>query len=229
MPVTALHRTSRLSSLACGVVLCLGATADTTRNALPPPSPPFKRPAGALFVEDFASPRLARWRTDREGVWTVTHGMLRAELPDRRQEHSMLYAGDSSWTDYAVDLDVCGMRGVDKGVVVRVRDRRGLGVDLRGPGYQDVRLNLNELPIGRGNAENGNGVWQHLRVEVRGTRCRVVVNGAEVIDRRVSSRLPASGGIALPAYTGGVGQCTVYYDNVAVVPLGAPAAARTGQ
>ena len=30
---------------------------------------------------------------------------------------------------------------------------------------------------------------------------------------------PASGGIALAAYTGGVGECTVYYDNVLVTAL----------
>ncbi len=221
MIVTAPTRFPRLPVVACGVALCLGAIVDSARDALPPPAPAFKPPAGALFTADFRSGRLTAWHTDRADVWTVTHGMLKAELPDRRQEHSMLYGGDSTWTDYAVDLDVCGMRGVDKGVVVRVNGGRGLGVDLRGPGYQDVRLNLNELPIGRADAENGNGVWQHLRVEVRGMRCRVIVNGVTVFDRHVSNRLPASGGIALAAYTGGVGQCTVYYDNVAVTPLAA--------
>jgi hypothetical protein len=59
--------------------------------------------------------------------------MLVADLPDAKQQHSALYAGDEDWTDYAVDLDVCGMRGVDKGVVVRVKDARGIGIDLRVP------------------------------------------------------------------------------------------------
>ena len=229
MPVTAPRLFPPLPALACGIVLCLGATADTSRNALPPPAPKFVPPAGALFVDDFHSGKLPAWRADRDGVWSVRRGMLKAELPDDRQQHSLLFAGDSTWTDYAVDFDVCGMRGVDKGAVVRVRGKRGLGVDLRGPGYHDVRLQLNELPIGRANVENGNGVWQHVRLEVRGARCRVIVNGQELIDRRVPLRLPPSGGIALAAYTGGVGECTVYYDNVAVTVLGVPEAARTGQ
>lgn len=220
MLMMAPRRPPRLPLLACGVLLCLGATADTTRNAMPPPSPPFKPPANAIFCDDFAGPRLAQWRPDRAGVWTIQRGMLKAELPDNRQEHSMLYAGDASWTDYAVDLDVCGMRGVDKGLVVRVRGTRGLGLDLRGPGYHDLRLQMSELPIARANVDNGNGVWQHVRFEVRGAQCRVVVNGQELIDRRAPQRLPASGGIALAAYTGGIGQCTVYYDNVVVTPLG---------
>jgi len=226
MPMTAPARLSRLPLLACGVVLCLGATADTTRNAMPPPSPAFKPPANAMFSDDFQGAHLTRWRADRDGVWSLKRGMLKAELPDNRQEHSMLYAGDSTWTDYAIDLDVCGMRGVDKGVVVRVRKGHGLGLDLRGPGYHDLRLQMSELPIARVNVENGNGVWQHVRVEVCGARCRIVVNGNELIDRRVPLRLSASGGIALAAYTGGIGQCTVYYDNVVVTPLATTGTAR---
>src|SRR6185436_8650557 len=118
------------------------------------------------------------------GVWTVKRGMLKADLPDERQEHSVLYAGDSTWTDYAVDLDVCGMRGVDKGLIVRVHGTRGLGIDLRGPGYHDLRVQANELPLARVDVDNGNGVWHHVRVEVRGARCRVFVNGARLVEKR---------------------------------------------
>ena len=215
--------TLRTLCLALALIACSGgsAFADSTRNAMPPPSPAFKAPGSALFVDDFRGPAITKWRADREGVWSLKRGMLRAELPDQRQQHSMLFAGDSTWTDYAVEFDVCGMRGVDKGMAVRVRGTRGLGVDLRGPGYHDLRLQMNELPIGRANVVNGNGVWQHMRVEVRGAHCRVLVNGEKVIDRRVPLRLSPSGGIALAAYTGGVGECTVYYDNVVVTALDA--------
>ena len=228
MQGTPVRRGTRTLGLAhiTAALWCAGVTADGTRNALPPPSPSFRAPASALFADDFHGPSLTRWRADREGVWSLKHGMLRADLPDLRQQHAMLFAGDSSWTNYAVDFDVCGMRGVDKGVVVRVRGSRGLGIDLRGPGYHDLRLQMNELPIGRANVENGNGAWQHLRVEVRGAYCRVVVNGDEVISRRVPLRPPSSGGIALAAYTGGIGECTVYYDNVVVTALAADPTAR---
>lgn len=219
-PVTR-HTRTLGPALLTGLLWCGVAAADGTRNALPPPSPAFKAPAGALFADDFQAPTLARWRSDRDGVWTLRHGMLRAELPDRRQAHAMLFAGDSTWRNYAVEFDVCGMRGVDKGVVVRVRGSRGLGIDLRGPGYHDLRLHMNELPVGRAFVENGNGVWQHVRVEIRGSRCRIVVNGEEVINRLIPLRPPPSGGIALAAYTGGVGECTVFYDNLVVTPLAA--------
>jgi len=206
--------------LAWCTALGFGVFADTSRNAVPPAAPAFKRPAHALLADDFSGGRLgAAWKPDRAGVWTVTRGMLRAELPDERQEHSVVYAGDSTWTNYAVDVDVCGMRGVDKGVVVRVNGTRGFGVDLRGPGYQDVRIALGELPVGRADVDNANGTWHHVRVEVRGLRATVRIDGEVQFDRRVSARLPGAGGIALAAYTGGVGECTVFYDNVVVTPL----------
>src|SRR5256885_15354056 len=111
--------------------------------------------------------------------------MLVAQLPDAKQQHSLIYAGDSTWTDYAVDLDVCGIRGVDKGIVLRVDDERGIGFDLRGPGYQDLKIHLNEFPIARASVDNANSVWHHVRIELRGIRCRVVVDGAEIVNRKL--------------------------------------------
>ena len=65
-------------------------------------------------------------------------------------------------------------------------------------------------------AVNANGTWNHLRIEVVGPRLRVWVNGEPVLDR--PENRASQGRIALPAYTGGLGQCTVYYDNVIVTP-----------
>ena len=194
---------------------------DPERDAPPPPSPkPLQAHDEVLFSDTFSGPRLKGWKTDREGVWSVRGGVLRADLPDNRQEHSFLYAGSADWTDYAVDLDVCAMRGADKGVAVRVVEgSSGIAVDLRGPGYQDVILNRREWPMGKARTINGNTMWHHLRVEARGHRYRVFVNGNLAIDKTDSKRSREKGGIALAAYTGGVGECTVYYDNVVVTSL----------
>ena len=51
------------------------------------------------------------------------------------------------------------------------------------------------------------------------TDLRRVMRGEVRFDRRMASRIPDSGGIALAAYTGGVGECTVFYDNVVVTSL----------
>jgi Domain of Unknown Function (DUF1080) len=209
-----------LAPLTTIALLCGGKPSDLERNATPPPAPKFVRPtSGALFVDEFKDGSLAPWSPDRPDIWSVRHGVLRADWPDGKQQHSFVYAGADDWTDYAVDLDVCQMRGVDKGVAVRVEAERGIGVDLRGPGYQDVLLNRQEWSMGRARVVNGNGVWHHLRVEARGDRYRVIVNGELLLDRLDAHHSRPRGRIALPAYTGGTGQCTVYYDNVVVTAL----------
>src|SRR5262245_3752807 len=93
-------------------LLALGAApSEPEREALPPPAPRAAPPAGrVLFQDDFSSDSLARWTIDRAHVWSVRRGMLRADLPDRKQEHSIIAAGDTAWTDIALDVDVCAMR-----------------------------------------------------------------------------------------------------------------------
>lgn len=202
------------------MTLWTGATTDQARLVWPPPAPAFAPPrSGVLFADDFRDGDLKSWVTDREQVWSVHRGMLRAELPDQRQERSFIYVGSEDWTNYAVDLDVCQMRGVDKGLVVRVNGEKGIGADLRGPGYHDLVLYRSQWPLGKAPAANGNAMWHHLRIEAREHRYRVFVNGRLTLEKRDPRRSHASGRIALPAYTGGIGECTVYYDNVVVTAL----------
>ncbi len=130
------------------VLLLPGSATNSLRDSLPPTMPhPSKLGPDTLFTDTF-SDGLSRWRADRAGVWSVRDHMLRADLPDQRQLRSLLYAGSEVWTDYALDFDVCMMRGVDKGAIVRVVGDTGLGVDLRGGGYQDVVMYSRERPLG---------------------------------------------------------------------------------
>jgi hypothetical protein len=202
------------------LVVAVGAVADETRFASPPPAPrPATPPGRVLFADDFSSTALKGWRFDRDSTWSVWRGLLRADLPDLRQLRSLARFGDSTWTDYAVDLDFCMMRGVDKGVLVRVQGSHAIGVDVRSGGYQDVVVYRREWPMGKARVVNPNGVWHHLRVEARRGRLRVEVNGSTVLAREELRNPLPHGALALPAYTGGVGQCTVYYDNVVVTAL----------
>jgi hypothetical protein len=194
---------------------------DPTRDIRLPPTPKFSLPAsGVLFATDF-SDGLRGWAPDRDSVWSVRGGSLRADLPDRRQLHSFIYAGSSTWTDYSLQADVLATRGVDKGVVVRVEDESGIGVDLRGPGYQDVLLHRREWRMASASVNNANGVWHRIRVEARGHRYKVWVDDWLLIDKEDARQARPRGRIALAAYTGGSGQCTVYYDNVIVTSLAA--------
>ena len=47
-------------------------------------------------------------------------------------------------------------------------------------------------------------------------------------DNRSGRHLRRNGAIALPAYTGGVGQCTVYYDNIVVTRIAEASEAQAG-
>jgi hypothetical protein len=209
--------------IALVVAAAVGAPAsynDPTRNTVPPPGPKLiEPPPDALFWDNFSDPKLEGWQVTREGAWSVRNGVLRGDLPDAPQEYAFIYAGKEDWKDYALDFDVCGIRGVDKGGVVRVEGKEGVGTDLRGPGYQDVLLHRGLVPLGKADAPNANGTWHHVRIEAKEDYYRVFIDDVLKVVRRDKANHRPRGRIALAAYTGGVGECTVYYDNVVVTPL----------
>jgi len=216
---------------ALAAVLALGvlptpstALHDPTRDLIPSPAPKPSKPVGeVLFADDFSDGRLDRWSPSRPDAWTVRKGMLRADLPNKKQEYGFLYAGSIEWTDIALEVDVCGIRGVDKGLAVRIEEDNGIGVDLRGPGYHDVLLHRGHWPLGKARVVNANGVWHRIRVEAIGHRYRVFVNGELLLDKVDGRDSRPRGRIALAAYTGGVGECTMWYDNVRVEALSSAA------
>lgn len=172
-----------------------------------------------VFSEDFSQGVPGGIRFDREGVWSVADGHLRAVLPNEKQKRSFAYLGAEDWADYSVDLDVCGLRGADKGVAVRMQGGKAVVVDLRGAGYEDVLMYRGYSKLGHHAAPNPNGSWNHLRIEVRGAHYRAYVNGRLAIDFTERHNKRPRGRIALVAYTGGAGQCEVLYDNVVVREL----------
>jgi len=207
------------TGLLLAVLLLASPTASRSDSSVPPP-PPFRRSnATVLLASDFREGGMHGWRPDQPAYWQVENGALCATLPERKQVHSLIVAGSPQWTDYALDLDLCAVRGVDRGAAVRVDGKRGIGVDLRGPGYDDVLLHRDRVQLGRAATPNANGRWHHLRIEARGQRYRVFVNHALVLDRTDRGRAHPRGGIALAAYTGGVGQCRVCFANVVVTAL----------
>lgn len=213
----------RLALAALAAVALLGAVgAQRPEEDDAPPPAPRLRPADGrvMLASDFRqAASFGNWAPDRKGVWSLAHGALRGRLPDKKQARSLIYAGSEEWTAYAVDLDVCQTRGVDKGLAVQVLRGRGVAVDLRGPGYHDVLLHLQELPLGRAPVHNDNDIWHHLRVEALDGRYRVLVDGKLVLEGNDPRHASRRGRIALAAYTGGIGRCTVYYDNVVVTAL----------
>ena len=172
-----------------------------------------------LLAERFSRSDLAGWTLSPPGPWSVQGGRLKAVMPNEKQQKAFAYFGSNDWRDYSVDVDVCGLRGADKGLAVRVDGEHGIGVDLRGDGYDDVLLYYNDKELGKAPAPNQNGHWQHLRVEAEGSRYRVYVNGQLKINYDDQGNVRPSGRAALAAYTGGKGECQVLYKNVVVRSL----------
>jgi hypothetical protein len=203
------------------VLLAMGAADAPRRPGAPaPPGPPpaaTAPPGTVLFSDDFRT--LEAWQPDRKDVWSVAGGVLCGRPPDGKQERSVLVAGADDWQDYAVDVDVCQALGVDKGLVVCMRGNRGIAVDLRGGEYQDLLLYRQEVRLGSARVANADSAWHHLRVETRGARYTVLVNGARVLERSDPLRVMPRGRIALAAYNGGHGESAVFFANLFVTRL----------
>jgi len=173
-----------------------------------------------LFADSFTDSASRNWKFDGDSVWSVVDGRLRARLPAERQLWSFAKVGGSDWRDYAVDFDACGVRGVDKGIAVRMDGaKRGVGIDLRSSPFDDVLMYRGFEHWGHAKLPHKNGTWVHVRVEVRGNRYRAWIEGKLAIDYTDEHNSRARGGIALAAYTGGTGECEVLYDNVQVHAL----------
>ncbi len=176
-----------------------------------------------LFEESFdaagasSRPRSPGWSMDHPEWWSVADGRLRARLPNVKQQRSLATFGSAQWHDVALDVDLCGVRGVDKGVVLEKSGDDGLGVDLRGDRYGDLLVYRGARKLARTKFPNRNGRWYHLRVELAGDRVRVLVDGRQIADAR--DEKPTHGPMALAAYTGGAGACELQFDNVRVTSL----------
>ena len=194
--------------------------------AVPTDSPGAKKdaplaPTGrVLFRDTFDGDPNPGWSFDGQGEWKAENGKLRVTMPEGKQRRSFAYAGSDLWRDYAIDFDVCGVRGVDKGIAVRVEeDRQGVGLDLRGPGYDDLLMYRGWTNWARSPIANPNGSWHHVRVYIHGNRYRVYVDQKLLIDYSDIDDSRPRGRIALAAYTGGVGECEILYDNVEIRAL----------
>ncbi len=218
-------RRSGLGAVMAGfVVLALAvAIAHSAPSARAARSKPGAPGARVLFQESFdaaaasSRPRSPDWSMDHPEWWTIAGGRLRARLPDEKQQRSLATFGNPDWHDVALDVDVCGVRGVDKGVVLEKQGDDGLGVDLRGDRYGDVLVYRGSRKLARKKFPNRNGRWYHLRVELAGDRVRVFVDGRQVADAK--DEKPTRGPMALAAYTGGAAACELQFDNVRVTSL----------
>ena len=207
----------RLLVASAVTVLIFGATPDPVRTLLT--HPPSLRPGAqgrVLFADEFHDPSLSLWRADRERTWSVHDGRLRADLPESESERAFLRPLTELSTDYAIDVDVRGVRHVHKILVLLAGGERGVGLDVRGAGHRSAPLRHGEVALAETPIAHGNGAFSHLRIEVRGKHVRVIVNGELRVDRDVPDEHHAD--VVLAARAAGA-RSAVDFDNFVVSAL----------
>ena len=174
------------------------------------------------FTEDFESGAGDWSALYGPGSWSTTtvggSTWFRGSVGDGR-DSSAQTAGDSGWTDYAIDVDAVTdtvlRRGDGPAVLARVVD---------GANHYAFRFDNNRwvvesvvggsaTKVGQGGRTGLNtGAAYDIRVEVQGTNLRLYVNGS--LEVSVSDGSHAAGAVGL-----GVHGSVSRFDNVAVTAL----------
>lgn len=171
----------------------------------------------SLFCDDFEDGADPSWVQSRDAnaTWEVVNGTWHVTLSGYKR-HSYQSIGNSSWTDYVLEMDLRGNEGVDKSIAFR-----GYSINFRSDwagkdelmfaapgGYVDII----EFP-------SANGNWYHLEMRCDGPYISVSIDGAELITYEDVNQLSMSGGITLQAFSGAPSICDMNFDNITVTAI----------
>lgn len=81
------------------------------------PSLPSKPTSQILFSDDFNSGNTSQWQIGR-GVWQITNGALTSSFPCSGGSPYMITAGDTTWTNYQLTVDIRRVAGYDPGGIL---------------------------------------------------------------------------------------------------------------
>ncbi|MGB8982233.1 MAG: clostripain-related cysteine peptidase, partial [Anaerolineales bacterium] len=188
------------------------------------PSLPPKPASQILFSDDFSSGNIAEWQIER-GTWQVTDGALTSSFPCGGGISSMITAGDTTWTDYQLTVDVRRLAGYDPGGIL-VRNSAG--------GYYSVDI-LPSLPYGGAvrivKSTTGASVqrswpftansWYKMIIDVEGPTIDVYVvdtaQNAKLLLSYTDTDAPfLTGNIGFSMWAGAVCPTQVAFDNIYV-------------
>lgn len=143
--------------------------------------------ADTLLSDNFEDGSISDW-SKSGGTWSVvSDGSLVAEQSNTGSDRARLFAGQASWTDYAVQARVkpVSYNGSDR--VVALASRASGATKM----YRLALINANRVElqamngssitvIGSASLAVSTGTWYTLRIEASGTMLRGFVNGAQV-------------------------------------------------
>lgn len=177
----------------------------------------------ALLDEDF-NDGVANDFTTYDDAWWVEYGVYRCHTVGN-SVFSFATAGDLTWTDYHLALDIMSFGSTAHLIYFRTQDvLNSYSVDLRSAPYNDVHLELrtngDREDLAVASFPNENGEWHHFDIEVIGKDITVRADGELLFFVHHADAPWENGGIALVSFSGGVIQeQQLYVDNVLVTAM----------
>ncbi len=151
-------------------------------------------PAGDGFVPLFNGTDLGGWQAEPGSNWVVENGVIALNGKTDGQEHNGAYLWTrEAYGDFILDLEFKIPERANSGIFLRTSD-------LRDPVYTDLEVQvanshgkadlsrtgtagaLYDLQAPSKNPLRAPGEWNHVRVECRGARVAVTLNGEAVVD-----------------------------------------------
>jgi len=182
----------------------------------------FAGTGGPAMVPLFNGRDLAGWRVPSPNPWwTVVDGVL-VGIQDAAARGNVLET-EARFHDLILELEYRYSGDVDSGVFVRAGHKwqcqigvsRSLRRDLTGSIYDSKRKYVAEAK--EAPALNREGQWNRLRIDLRGARTRVWLNGTRVLDY-TDDAFPGSGPVGLQIH-GGVKDMKIEFRNIRYLPL----------
>jgi pectate disaccharide-lyase len=158
--------------------------------------------AATLFSADFENGSISSW-SKSGGTWSVvSDGSQVAQQSDTGTDRARLFAGDSGWTNYAVQARVKPLAFNGSNRLVALASRASGSTKM----YRLALINANRVElqafngssitvIGSASLTVSTNTWYTLRIEASGSTIRGLVNGAQVASG--TNTMNSAGRIAL--------------------------------
>lgn len=178
-----------------------------------------------VFCDDFGDGDDAGWsHPSINCTWSIGDGRYGTSLSGDRI-WCISAAGDESWSNYVVEVDVMATLGVDKVLLFRFQDESNfyaLNVRSDWGGLDEVTVSKMENGVFTADIVTAfyptqNGQWYRLQVAAEDNVFTVWVDQSYILSwQDLGPSIFWAGSIAVAGWTGDAGATTVLYDNARV-------------
>ncbi len=170
-----------------------------------------------LFRDDFESGSDINWtRVSGENLWQVknVNGSMRyGAVIESRNTIINTVAGESSWTDYILEMDMLPISGIDKNISFRWTNERGFCNQF----HLNPNIHMDYTDPGIIYEMQNNTIY-HIKVILIGERYQLYIDDNKLVDIEIKNQEPPclNGSIVLTISTGTTPPTEVWFDNIIV-------------